>query len=220
MIAYPETQSRAHAELDAVIGRDRLPTFADYPHHPYLRAMVKEVLRWRPPAPFAAPHQSMEDDWYEGMFIPKGTTCIPNVWYMNRDPEIYGENAAHFDPARHLGDIAPGMSDAREEGHFSYGFGRRLCVGRHLANNTLFINIAIVLWAAKIERKKDESGEFLPLDVDGCVDHGIAVLAVLSYDLHSKSMLTLRVLPQTSSSLRMRNHPALPRGFFPARPGT
>ncbi len=185
MIAYPETQSRAHAELDAVIGRDRLPTFADYPHLPYLRAMVKEVLRWRPPAPFAAPHQSMEDDWYEGMFIPKGTTCIPNVWYMNRDPEIYGENAAHFDPARHLGDNAPGMSDAREEGHFSYGFGRRLCVGRHLANNTLFINIAIVLWAAKIERKKDESGEFLPLDVDGCVDHGIVVLAVLSHDLRS-----------------------------------
>jgi cytochrome P450 len=189
MIAYPETQSRAHAELDAVIGRDRLPTFADYPHLPYLRAMVKEVLRWRPPAPFAAPHQSMEDDWYEGMFIPKGTTCIPNVWYMNRDPEIYGENAAHFDPARHLGNNAPGMSDARADGHFSYGFGRRLCVGRHLANNTLFINIAIVLWAAKIERKKDESGEFLPLDVDGCVDHGIVVLAVLSYDLRSSRCL-------------------------------
>jgi len=129
----------------------------------------------------------MEDDWYEGMFIPKGTTCIPNVWYMNRDPEIYGENAAHFDPARHLeagGDIAPGLSDAKE-GHVSYGFGRRLCVGWHLANNTLFISIAIVLWAAKIERKKDESGEFLPLDVDGCVDHGIVVLAVLSHDLRS-----------------------------------
>jgi len=61
----------------------------------------------------------------EGYFIPKGTTCIPNVWYMNRDPGIYGENAAHFVPARHLeagGDIAPGMSDAKEETHVSYGF--------------------------------------------------------------------------------------------------
>jgi len=98
---------------------------------------------------------------------------------MNRDPEIYGENAAHFDPARHLdasGDIAPGTSDtATKEGHVSYGFGRRLCPGRYVANNSLFIDIAIMLWAMKIERKKDASGQLLPLDVDGFVDHGIVM---------------------------------------------
>jgi cytochrome P450 len=87
MLAYPEMQARAHAELDAVVGRDRLPTFADYPHLPYIRAMVKELLRWRPPAP----RRCMEDDWHEGMFIPK-KFCMPNVWLMNRDPKIYGEN--------------------------------------------------------------------------------------------------------------------------------
>ncbi len=74
MFAYPETQARAHAELDTVVGRTRLPTFADYPHLPYIRAMVKELLRWRPVAPLAAAHRTMEDDWYEGMFIPKGKT--------------------------------------------------------------------------------------------------------------------------------------------------
>jgi cytochrome P450 len=50
-LAYPETQARAHAELDAAAGRARLPTFADYPHLPYIRAMVKEALRWRPSGP-------------------------------------------------------------------------------------------------------------------------------------------------------------------------
>ncbi len=45
MIVYPETQKRAQAELDAVVGRDRLPSFADYEHLPYIRAMVKEALR-------------------------------------------------------------------------------------------------------------------------------------------------------------------------------
>jgi cytochrome P450 len=178
MIAYPETQSRAHAELDAVVGRERLPTFADYPHLPYVRAMVKEILRWRPVAPLAAPHRLMEDDWYEDMFIPKGTICIANVWYMNRDPKVYGENAEHFDPARHLetdGDVALGPSDSREAGHVSYGFGRRLCVGCHMADNSLFIDIAIMLWATNIERKKDASGKALPLDVDGFVDHGVVV---------------------------------------------
>jgi len=178
MIAYPETQSRAHAEIDAVVDRERLPTFADYPRLPYVRAMVKEILRWKPAAPLAAPHRLMEDDWYEEMFIPKGTICIPNVWHINRDPEVYGENAEHFDPARHLetdGDVAPSPSDVREEGHVSYGFGRRMCPGRHMADNSLFIDIAIMLWATRIERKTDSSGRPLPLDVDGFVDHGVVV---------------------------------------------
>jgi hypothetical protein len=180
MLAYPETQARAHAELDAVIGRTRLPTFADYPHLPYIRAMVKELLRWRPLGPIITPHRATEDDWYEGMFIPKGTICLANAWHMNRDPEIFGENAEDFEPARYLdanGDIVPGITDLKKDGHFSYGFGSRICVGRHMADNSLFINIAILLWAMNFERKKDPSGRFFPLDVDGWVDAGLIVLA-------------------------------------------
>jgi len=181
MLAYPETQARAQAELDTVVGRTRLPTFADYPHLPYIRAMVKELLRWRPIAPIITPHRSTEDDWYEGTYIPKGTICFANAWHMNRDPEIFGKNTKDFDPARYLdasGGMAPGMSELKKEGHFSYGFGARNCVGRHMADNSLFINIAILLWAMKIERKKDTSGQFLPLDVDGSADGGLIVLAV------------------------------------------
>lgn len=53
MLAYPDVQKRAQEELDKVVGRARIPTFADMPHLPYLRAMVKEVTRWRIPVPFA-----------------------------------------------------------------------------------------------------------------------------------------------------------------------
>jgi len=182
MLVYPETQARAQAELDAVIGRTRLPTFADYPHLPYIRAMVKELLRWRPIVPLITPHRSTEDDWYEGMFIPKGTICIANAWHMNRDPEIFGKNTEDFDPARYLdahGEMAPGISDLKKDGHFSYGFGSRICVGRHMADNSLFINIAILLWAMKFERKKDESGRLSPLDANGWVDVGLVMLASL-----------------------------------------
>ena len=83
MLAYPETQARAHAELDAVVGRARLPTLAHYQHLRYIRAMVKELLRWRPIVPLITPHRSTQDDWYEGMFLPKGTVCTPNAWHMN-----------------------------------------------------------------------------------------------------------------------------------------
>jgi cytochrome P450 len=182
MLAYPETQARAQAELDAVVGRARLPTFADYPHLPYIRAMTKELLRWRPIVPLITPHRSTEDDWYEGMFLPKGTICFANAWHMNRDPDIFGKNTEDFDPARYLdahGEMAPDLSEHKKDGHFSYGFGSRICVGRHMADNSLFINIAILLWAMNFERKKDASGRLAPLDVNGWVDVGLIMLAGL-----------------------------------------
>jgi cytochrome P450 len=204
MLAYPETQARAHEELDAVVGRARLPTFADYPHLPYIRAMVKEILRWRPIGPIITPHRSTQDDWYEGMFLPKGTICLANAWHMNRDPDLYGKNTEDFDPARYLdanGGMAPGTSDLKKDGHFSYGFGSRVCVGRHMEDNSLFINIAILLWAMKFERKKDASGRFLPLDVNGWIDVGLVMLAgfITYHHIGSNTSVSVDVRSRSTS---------------------
>ena len=51
MLLYPDVQKRAQDELDAVVGRSRVPTFADMPRLPYVCAIVKEAVRWRPVAP-------------------------------------------------------------------------------------------------------------------------------------------------------------------------
>jgi len=80
MIAYPKLQKHAQDELDAVVGRSRPPTFADAPNLPFMQAVAKESLRWRRVGPFALPHRTAKDDWYEGMFIPKGTVCMENLW--------------------------------------------------------------------------------------------------------------------------------------------
>jgi cytochrome P450 len=176
MVAFPETQKRAQAELDAVVGRSRIPSFSDLPSLPYLRAMVKEVLRWRSVLPVGIPHCSIEDDWYEGMFIPKGTMCLVNVEVCNHDPAIYGDDATLFDPARHLksdGTLAPSPRDTQDEGHVVYGFGKRNCVGKHVANNTMFIAFAVLLWAMEIVPAKDEDGKDIPVDVDGYLDSGM-----------------------------------------------
>lgn len=47
LIFFPETQRRAQAELDAVIGRERLPSLDDCDVLPYIKAMYLELLRWR-----------------------------------------------------------------------------------------------------------------------------------------------------------------------------
>ena len=51
MLLYPEIQRKAQDELDVVTGRERLPTFEDRPRLPFVDAVCKEVLRWRPVTP-------------------------------------------------------------------------------------------------------------------------------------------------------------------------
>src|SRR6267154_207906 len=184
MVTYPDVQKRAQEELDAVVGRTRIPTFADLPHLPYIRAMVKEALRWRPVDPLGLPHLSTEDDWYNGMFIPKGSIMIANVWNLNRDPEIYGADAAQFNPGRFLntkGEVTSCAPETKEEGHVTYGFGRRVCVGKHVANNSLFFDFAMMLWACRIEPGKDERGNVIPIDVDGCIEDGLVVWVFFAF---------------------------------------
>jgi len=43
------------------------------------------------------------------------------------------------------------MPDPRKRDHFSFGAGRRICPGAHLAENSLFITLARILWAFKLE---------------------------------------------------------------------
>ena len=45
MVRYPEVYKKAQAEIDRVVGRERLPDFDDREHLPYLECVVKEVFR-------------------------------------------------------------------------------------------------------------------------------------------------------------------------------
>ena len=181
MIAYPDVQNQAHAELDEVIGRARPPTFADISSLPYIRAMVKETLRWSLTIPFGLPHTSTADDWYEGMFIPKGTVCLQNMRVINSEPDVFGSDAVRFDPARYLeGGRQVRVLDGREEGHVAFGFGRRICPGRYVAEGTLAIDFATLLWAMRFERPEGAPSELDLRTTVGGLTAYVAVFLVLS----------------------------------------
>ena len=85
MVLFPEAQHKAQQELDRVVGTNRLPTWEDEEHLPYVRGLIKEVLRWRPVNKLGMAHAASEDDWYEGYFVPKGAVVVLNWWYVNSD---------------------------------------------------------------------------------------------------------------------------------------
>ena len=62
LASYPEVQAKGQAEIDAVIGSDRLPLVTDRKELPYVHAIVKEVSRWYTVVPLGESHCIREDD--------------------------------------------------------------------------------------------------------------------------------------------------------------
>ncbi|KAF7348418.1 Cytochrome P450 [Mycena sanguinolenta] len=101
MALNPEVVKKAQNEIDTVVGIGFLPGFEHRSALPYCEAVVREVFRWRPIVPLAFAHVTSEDDIYEGYFIPKGTTVLPNVWAMVHDESRYPD-PDKFSPERFL----------------------------------------------------------------------------------------------------------------------
>ena len=86
MALYPEVQRKAQAEIDAVVGPNRLPDFHDRPSLPYINAVVKESSRWNLVLPFGRPFLIIiivNIDKFPKVFL----TCL--LWTMNIMASIF-----------------------------------------------------------------------------------------------------------------------------------
>ncbi|RYP40772.1 hypothetical protein DL767_001418 [Monosporascus sp. MG133] len=180
MVLYPETQKLAHEELDVVVGRVRPPKWKDYEKMPYLQAMVREVrlVVINTGYPYTDQRFLLKDIDYKGYRIPKGAIIIPNIWAINRSPSIYGADAHEFNPSRFLDpgtkQLLPSVANTKGEGQVVFGFGRRICPGRPVANRLIAIYILTMLWALRIEPVEgpDEARAWDPND---CMDAGVFI---------------------------------------------
>ncbi|KAJ7283162.1 cytochrome P450 [Mycena rebaudengoi] len=158
MLANPAAQKRAQEEIDAVVCEGHLPSFDDEESLPYVSAIVKEVLRWKPVAPIAAPHAVAVEDTYRGFRIPAGSIIVPNTWAMLYD-EIEYPDPYNFNPDRFLlnGRLNPAVRDPS----LVFGFGRRVCPGQHMAQSTLWITVASLLAVFNITKAIGVDGKIL-----------------------------------------------------------
>ncbi|CAL1701205.1 unnamed protein product [Somion occarium] len=169
MSLYPDVQRKAQVELDHVVGSERLPDFSDHDDLVYIQAIALESMRWTVALPLGVPHKVTQDDEYNGFFIPKNTTVIANAWAMLHDPDDYPE-PERFVPERFMKDgrLDPNV---RSPLSIAFGFGRRICPGRHLSGASLFLTIASVLHTLNIRPILEEDGK--PVDTSAMMSTGL-----------------------------------------------
>ena len=140
MTQYPEVQRKAQLELDTVVGQDRLPEFSDLESLPYVKAVMKELLRWHIVAPIAVPRRMIANDEYNGYLLPGGATVLVNVWCVtnisrdhvihiilrgiSRDPTVYPD-PERFIPERFIDSNGKLDVKGKDPSTFVFGFGRR-----------------------------------------------------------------------------------------------
>lgn len=154
MCVFPEVQRKAQQELDDVVGQGRSPDWCDEAKLPYVKAIISEVLRWRTVTILGGiPHAPIRDDYYNGYFIPKGTSITGNMWAIHRHPRDFPDPDS-FRPERFLGGLERPYPN--KKGHNAFGWGRRQCSGQPLAEQGLFITVSRMLWAFDIKPGLDK----------------------------------------------------------------
>lgn len=116
-------------------------------------------------------HCTTQEDHYKGYRIPKGTVIIANAYSIHQNEAKFAE-PDRFEPMRyydypHSAADALNLKDANERDHFAYGAGRRVCAGIHVAEVSLFIAVAHLLWTFDIEYARDKQGNKIPINTLG-----------------------------------------------------
>lgn len=171
IMSNPGVLRKVRAEIDAVVGSSRLVTESDLQNLRYLEAIVKEVLRLHPTAPFAL-RESAEDCTINGYDIKGQTRILINVYAIMRDPEAWS-NPEEFIPERFLED-GDGMINRMNGGDFRYlpfGSGRRGCPGSSLALTVIQVTVASLI---QCFRWKTKDGDRVCLEEGSSFSTGLA----------------------------------------------
>ncbi|RKL26265.1 hypothetical protein BFJ72_g13838 [Fusarium proliferatum] len=164
MLTFPDVCNKARKVIDSAVG-DRVPVFEDLERVPYIRQVMKESWRWRPPVALGHPHTTTRDIMYKNYRIPKGARIHLNAWAIHRDPTRYPD-PENFIPERFEADTRSSQEsaaspDVSKRDHFVFGAGRRICPGYHVADRSFAVSVMRILWAFDISLKP---GTKLPLD--------------------------------------------------------
>ncbi|KAK4491814.1 hypothetical protein RD792_002590 [Penstemon davidsonii] len=159
LLLNPSKMSNLKNELNLAVGKGKKVEESDISKLPYLQAVIKEVFRFHPPAPFLIPHKADADIEIDGYMISRNTQVIINVWSIGRDSRVWS-NPDSFEPERFL----ESKIDVKGQDFelIPFGSGRRICPGMPLAHQMIHLMVATLVhnfdWKAKELNTNDKFG--------------------------------------------------------------
>ena len=140
LIRNPDIMHRAQAELDSVVGSDKLVQESDLENLPFLQAILKETFRLHTAVPLNFPRVCNQPFTLAGYSFPAKTQLFLNQWAIHRDPSIY-ERPEEFIPDRFVNHPEITTMGANYQ-LLPFGTGRRMCLGQPLAVQAITILLA------------------------------------------------------------------------------
>ncbi|CAO3623133.1 unnamed protein product [Cunninghamella echinulata] len=192
----PKVQTKLQQEIDDFIQKNgRLPNFNERDQVPYLIAVQREAMRFRPIGPFGVPHVASNDVIVRDYLIEKGTVIVASMAAMHSNPDVY-EQPEVFNPDRFLGNTrtfsAAANGSINDRDQYNFGWGRRICPGIYLAEMEMFHNVTRLAAYTTIAPPLDKNGNEVPIDMTNVADGGLVT---------NPKPFELRFIPRTDVKL-------------------
>ncbi|KAI0262732.1 cytochrome P450 [Gloeopeniophorella convolvens] len=160
---HPEVQDKLRSELkEACEGNAELP-YDQLVSLPYLDAVCRETLRLTRGAavlPLSTPIHDTEGREINELFIPDDTTVYIQISNLNRDPLVWGPDAAEWKPERWLSPLPESVAEARIQGVYSNTMtfigGGRSCIGFKFSQLEMKVVLSQLIPTFKFEPSKQE----------------------------------------------------------------
>lgn len=169
LIRKPSTLKKATEEVRKVMDDKGYVDESKFDELSYLKLVVRETLRLRPPLPFLVPRISSEECEIDGYQIPAETRVIVNAWALGRDPEYWGDDAEEFKPERFENSSVDYRGNNLE--YIPFGSGKRICPGMNFGLANVEFTVSTLLYHFDWEMPRGIRNE----DLDMTESFGVTV---------------------------------------------
>jgi len=145
---HPEIQEKVFQETKKYDSED-LSLMEQFENSKYTTQCIDEAMRLYPPAYFSD-RIAIEDDQYNDIKIPKGTTVLISFFEIHRQTSFW-KNPEEFNPDRFHSDYKKEYSNW----YFPFGAGPRMCVGSNFAMYEMIVTISELVKKYKISTDID-----------------------------------------------------------------
>ncbi|KAK1984576.1 cytochrome P450 3A19 [Colletotrichum cereale] len=151
ILRFPDVYRRLCAELRSNITNEGDIAGERLARLPFLNACIRETLRLLPPANGKTAQRTAPSCTIAGLYIPAGTTVSADLYTIQRSPENFVDPST-FRPERWLdgADGAEFKADVRAA-YRPFLIGTRACIGRHMAQQSIRLIVAKLLWRYDFE---------------------------------------------------------------------